>query len=104
MAYSTAGMREVTFVTADGDLMIRMQRGDMNSICTAAQQLKASFFVVSEDHDMVADMPIWSVYTMRNADPNGGGPRQWAVRDPIRRFTSETADPAVMFAIARRGQ
>lgn len=90
--------REVTFITAGGDMMIRMMSPTTNDICEAALALKATHFVTLDGWSIVEDAPIWGVFEMRTAEKDTPHRGQWSIRDPIKTFAFEHHDAAVMFA------
>jgi len=65
--------RDVTFILPGGALEIRMQHNHMRV--------------------------IWAVFDMRTAQRNTPVPGEWSINDPVRTFTSENSDGAVMFAL-----
>jgi len=97
--FTPSDMKEVTFITPGGDMMIRLSNNSSQDICGAAEQLKARYFVAQDDWDASANLPVWAVFDLTRCDPNGGGPGRWSLAVPTRTFTTPTADPAVMFAI-----
>lgn len=96
--------KEVTFITATGDMMIRMSNNSVQDICEAAKQLNARLFVTQDGYCEVERAPIWAVFELAKCDRNGGGPGRWSLAIPTRTFTAETADPAVMFALHTAGR
>ena len=71
------------------------------AMCEAARNLKARYFVAVDGWDDMRALPIWGVFDMRTAQMNTPVPGMWSVNDPIRTFTTETSDGAVMYAVAR---
>lgn len=97
-----ADLRSVTFITGDNTLVVRPTDGSINGICNYAKALKATHFVMVCERNVAMDLPVWGVIAMRTADPRGGGPGQWTIRDPIKTFTTEKPDAAVMWALHHR--
>ncbi len=83
-------------------MMVRMMAPGYNEICEAAVALKATHFVMVEDWHIGFDKPIWGVFEMRTAEKDTPQLGTWSIRDPIRKFTADTPDGAVMFALAQQ--
>lgn len=98
MPNNAHAQREVTFITAAGDMMIRMMSPTTNAICEAAISLKASHFVTLDGLSALTNAPIWGVFEMRTAEKDTPVRGEWSIRDPIRTFEFEHHDAAVMFA------
>lgn len=102
MARRIEGRAEVTFVKPGGELTIRMTDNSYDSICEAAKTLKARYVVMIDEWDHHANLPIWAVYNAHKAQRHGGA-MGWVMPLPEKRFTVETSDAAVMWAIAKLG-
>ncbi len=96
--------REVTFITPNGQLEIRMMEATTNRICEAAIVLKASHFVAVDGWSIVLDVPEWGVFEMRTAEKDTPVRGEWSVRDPIKKFPHDKPDAAVMYALALAGR
>ena len=90
---------KAVFITPTGAVDITMVTNDLQSLCSAARTLKARYFVAADGWDDAACCPIWGVFDMKTAQDAGGGPGQWSIRDPIRKFSTPRPDPAVMYAM-----
>lgn len=62
--------------------------------------MKARYFVAVDGWSDMEALPVWGVFDMRTAQRNNPTPGQWSINDPVRTFTTETADGAVMYALA----
>lgn len=79
---------------------IRLTSNLTDDIVKAAQTLGAIYIVAALDWDMAADCPVWSVYETRRAQKNG--PRaEFSLPLPLKQFSQETSDAAVMYALAK---
>lgn len=93
--------REVTFITPNGDMEIRLTANDTAAMCVAADALKARYFVAADGFSEAENCPIWGVFDMRTAQKDTPWQGCWSINDPTRTFTTPTADAAVMFALAQ---
>lgn len=96
--------RPVTFVTARGQLEIRLSDNNTQAICNAAETLGALYFVTQDGHCVVENLPIWAIFELARCSRNGGGPRTWSLARPTRTFTAESDDGAVMYALMLAGR
>lgn len=96
---SDADDKMVIFLAPNQQLDIRMMDRSGDAICNAARTLKATHFVCIDGWSIAEDAPIWGVFEMRRADPNGGGPGRWSIPDPIKTYVGAAADGAIMYAI-----
>lgn len=96
--------RPVTYMCPNGALEIRMTEQNFSVICEAARNLKARYFIAQDGWSDMEALPIWGVFDMRTAQRDTPTPRQWSVSDPVRTFTTETPDAAVMYALALMGR
>ena len=92
-----------TFILPGGEITIRFTSRDMGDIIRAAATLRASHFITIDEWDHAQDLPIWGVFDMRTVNRNSPVPGEVSIRDPIKRFTAETPDAAVMFAVHYQG-
>jgi hypothetical protein len=95
---------EVTFVTKNGGLMIRMMSNEFNPIVEAARVLKARYVVLLDEWDMLRGLPTWAVYDMSRAEKNTPVHGQWTMPLPSKTFTHATNDGAVMWALMSGGK
>ena len=93
---------EVVFIQPSGFLSIRLTDGTTNTICEAARNLKARYFVAIDPCTPV--VAVWGVFDMRRAQKNNPTPGQWSTEDPIKTFPFEAQDAAVMYALALAGR
>lgn len=98
MANRTLG--EVTFITPNGPLEIRMS--DMpHDIVKGAATLRARYVVFVHERNMLLDIPIWGVFDMKKVRKNDPMPGQFAIPLPSKTFESDSPDGAVMWALAQ---
>lgn len=90
--------REVVFFPPGGEVRLQFLRNDGSMFVATCKQLKSRYFVSQDGVDVAQNLPIWGVF-----DTNGASKflSDWVVSEPIRTFTGETSDAAVMFALAR---
>ena len=93
----------MTFICPGGEMKIRFTSRNLKDIIGAANTLKAQYFVMVDEWDHAQDLPIWGVFDMRTVNQNSPVPGEVSIRDPIKRFTAETPDAAVMFAVHYQG-
>ncbi len=88
------------FVTPDGQVEEHLSKHPwtVDLLGRLARDLGSRFFVVIDGEDIENKQPIWAVFDMRTASPNGGGPRVWSIRDPVKTFPGNY-DAAVMWAV-----
>lgn len=94
-------MCDVTFIAPNNPLEIRMKVKHTDELCEAAKALNARYFVVTDGYDHAQNLPIWGVFDMRKAQKNNPIPGVWTVSDPVKTFTTEKPDAAVMWALAQ---
>lgn len=97
VSWMTGREREVTYVGPNGALAIRMTENTTTAMCEAARNLKARYLVAVDGWNEMQACPIWGVFDMRTA--NVPIPGQWAIGDPVKTFTTEKPDAAVMYAL-----
>lgn len=95
--------KEVVFVGSGGELSLRMHDNSVDSLCKAAETMKARFFVVIDEWNFAQNMPVWAVFDMRKAEKNVIGSSSWVLPIASKTFTAETSDAAVMWAVAKLG-
>jgi hypothetical protein len=100
MAYSN--MKEVTFITPNGEMMIRMMNNHANDICNAAEVLKAPYVVVADDWDVANDRPIIGLFDMSKAQKDTPTPGHWSWPNALKTFPN--VDAAVMYAQHVKGR
>lgn len=94
---------EINFVTSESAIKIRMMDTMTDTVASAARDLGAKYVVAAFDWDMAAHAPVWSVYEVAKMAPSGGPRGQPSLPLPIKTFTSESSDAAVMYALALQG-
>lgn len=92
----------IYFVTADGVVKIRMRDVMTGALISAARDLKAQYLVAAFDWDVATDTPLWSVYEMAKAAPNGAL-GQASLPVPVKTFSTSSSDAPVMYAVALMG-
>lgn len=96
-----ASVATVTFVSSGAQLAIRLTGNNSSTLCEAARELKARYFIAVDGWDDTNDLPIWGVFDMRTAQKDTPMPGDWSINDP-KLFPSN--DAAVMWAIAMAGR
>jgi hypothetical protein len=102
VAVTTKAGQTVVFIKPDGDFSLRMSAPYVSQILEGAKSLKATHFVMQDDFDMRANLPIWGVFAMRDVQKNNPHPGAYCIGAPRKRFTAATPDAAVMWALAMR--
>lgn len=90
--------REVVFFPPGGQVKLVFMTNDGHAFVEAAKQMKSRYFVSQDDYDQLNRLPVWGVFDTLTYGRMLG---QWVIQDPIRTFTAEKSDAAVMFALAR---
>lgn len=98
---ATGSREKVTFITPGAQLSIRLTEHSTAAICKAARDLRARYFIAVDGWDNMRACPIWGVFDMRTAQKDDPTPGAWSIRDPIKKFSTESPDPAVMWALAK---
>lgn len=99
MSRAELGLK-VYFITKEGSMDIRLTRNLTDDIVKAAKALGAIYVVAALDWDMAADCPMWGVYDIRRAQ-NIGPRAQFSLPLPLKQFSQETSNAAVMYALAK---
>lgn len=93
---------EMTFITKDGALKVRSTNNLHETVYDLAKTLGARWAVLACDWNTAQRCPVWGVYDIHKAStraPQGG----MSLPLPTKEFVSESADPAVMYALAKHG-
>lgn len=90
---------EMHFITKEGALKVRTVNNLPDTIVDLAKTLDARWLVMACDWDTVQRCPVWSVYDMHRVSRT----KPISLPMPAKTFTNESADPAVMYALAKQG-
>lgn len=94
------------FVLPDKSVMSMTVVSEVDALCQAARDCKATHFVVVDGHDDMRDVPIWGVFDARHIERvfsfTGAEHNAWSMRDPIKTFAMRDPRPAMMWAIMQQ--
>lgn len=93
---------EMTFITKHGALKVRSTNNLHETVYDLAKTLGARWAVLACDWHVGQRCPVWGVYDIRKASTRMPGGHM-SLPLPTKEFVSESADPAVMYALALKG-
>jgi len=96
MTATRVGVR-VTYVSGQGETTLRMSDNMLGTMCKAARQLGARYFVAR-------DGGVLGVFDMRTAQHNNPAPGDWSINDPVRTFPLNARDAAIVWAFTMLGR
>jgi hypothetical protein len=92
---------EVTFIAPTGEMVIRLMDDTYQSQCSAAETLRARYYVAVDRTDPTYP---WAIFDMRKAQKGNPTPGCWTVGDPVKLFPRNANDAAVVYACMLAGK